>query len=310
MKRIILFFVALSIIYTSGAQDSTKVKVMNKNVVTVVEDSTGTRVKVGDKNGVEITTDDKGDTTRIRVGRRIFDVIEDNDGTEINITRETRERKRDNPHFNGHWAGVELGMNMFHQTDYSPYNNSLYADDEFFDLNYGKSLTVNINFAELTFKNDRNTVGLVTGMGLSLMDFRFDRKITIIKDDFLGKIIPDALNPEGLKKTKLHVSYLTLPLFLEVATPLKFNSNRLTLAAGVIGGIIIGAHTKIKYSGSKDKERGNFNISPLKYELTGRIGLGEFCLFANYGMTPLFKDGKGPKLMPLEVGISFPNIRF
>ncbi len=49
MKRIILFFVALSIIYTSGAQDSTKVKVMNKNVVTVVDDSTGTRVKVGDE---------------------------------------------------------------------------------------------------------------------------------------------------------------------------------------------------------------------------------------------------------------------
>jgi hypothetical protein len=70
----------------------------------------------------------------------------------------------------------------------------------------------------------------------------------------------------------------------------------------------IGSHTKIKYTGTKDKDRGNFNISPLKYALTGRIGLGDVCLFANYGMTPLFRDGKGPRLMPLVVGISFPNI--
>jgi len=310
MKRIILFCIALLIIYTSGAQDSTKVKVMNKNVVTVVEDSTGTHVKVGENNGIEVSTDDRGDTTRIRIGRRVFDVIEDNGGTEINISRDTRERKQSHSHFNGHWAGVELGMNMFHQTDYSVYNGTACEGDEFFDLNYGKSLTVNINFAEIAFKNDRNTVGLVSGMGLSLMDFRFDQPVSIQKDAVNGKIMPVYLSSHDLKKSKLHISYLTVPLFLEVATPLKFNSNRLTLAAGVIGGLNIGSHTKIKYSGSKDKEHGNFNINPFKYELTGRIGLGEFCLFANYGMTPLFKNGKGPELTPLEIGISFPNIRF
>ena len=303
MKRIILLFLTMGLFSLTNGQDSTQVRVMKKNVVTVLEDSTGTKVKVGENNGVFITTDDRGDTTRIRIGRRVFDVIEADHGTEINVSRKPKERNCDHSRLNGQWAGIGLGFNMFRETDFSDYNGN-----EFFDLNYGKSLTVDLNFAEMTFRNDRNTFGLVTGMGLSFMDFRFDQPVTIEKDLVSGRIMPVYLNSDGLKKSKLSVSYLTVPLMLEVATPLKFNAKRLTISAGVIGGLNIGSHTKIKYAGTKDKDRGNFNISPLKYELTGRIGLGDVCLFANYGMTPLFREGKGPGLMPLVVGISFPNI--
>lgn len=305
MKQILLLFLASGMMLTGRAQDTTKVNIMNKKVVTVSEDSTGTRVKVGGENGIEITTDDKGDTTRIRIGRRVFDVIDDKKGTEINMSREAREKRHTGSHFNGQWGGVGLGMNMFRQTDYQGYNGN-----EFFDLNYGKSLTVDINFAEMNFSDRSNSIGIVTGMGLNFMDFRFDQPLTIEKENSTGKIIPVYLNSDGLKKSKLTVSYLTVPLILEIATPLRFNSKRLTLAGGIIGGVNIGSHTKIKYSRSKEKEHGNFNISPLKYELTGRIGLGEICLFAKYGMTPLFRDGKGPELMPFVVGISFPNVAF
>jgi hypothetical protein len=94
---------------------------------------------------------------------------------------------------------------------------------------------------------------------------------------------------------------------LEIKTPLRMGSSKLYIAGGVIGGLHIGSHTKIKYKNDKEKARGNFNLNPFKYELTGRIGFGDFCVFANYGMSPLFKDGKGPELYPLTVGISFPN---
>ena len=95
---------------------------------------------------------------------------------------------------------------------------------------------------------------------------------------------------------------------LEVKTPLRMGGSRLYLAGGVIGGINLGAHTKYKYNKDKEKYRSNFNLSPFKYELTGRIGFGDFCVFANYSLSPLFKDGKGPELYPLMIGISFPNI--
>jgi hypothetical protein len=307
MKKIFLLFVFCSGVFTLFAQkDTTLVKILEKNVVSVVEDSVATKVKVGN-GGIQVVANHSGDTVSIRIGNRTFDVIERDGATEITTSKKPKEKKWDERIFNGHWAGFEMGINTFHKQDYSSYQSQY---GEFFDLNYGKSLTVNLNIAEFAFSNDRKTIGLLSGMGFSFMDFRFDQPITVEKEPVTGKIIPVPLETD-IKKSKLHVTYLTAPLILEIATPLKLNHKRLTIAGGVIGGINIGAHTKIKYSdNSKEKARGNFNLNPFKYELTGRLGLGEFCIFANYSMTPMFKNGKGPELYPLVIGISFPNVSF
>lgn len=309
MKSIALILICTLVFGSARAQeDTTVVKVMKKNVVTVTENSEKTQVKVGENRGVEVITNQRGDTTSIRIGNRNFDVIDNHSGTKIHVTKETREKRKNYGKFNGHWGGFEMGVNMFHTSDYSAYNGTSFG--EFFDLNHAKSLTVNINFAEYAFSNERNTIGLVTGLGLNMMDYRFDQPMTVTKDPASGMLVPVYLEEAGFNKSKLNVSYLTAPMILEVATPLKFNQHRLTIGAGVIGGLNIGSRTKIKTDDGKTKDRRNFNINPMKYELTGRIGLGELTLFANYGMTPLFKDGKGPELVPLTVGIAFPNFNF
>jgi hypothetical protein len=307
MKKIFLLFVFCSGVYILFAQkDTTQVKILEKNVVSVVEDSVATKVKVGN-GGIQVVANHAGDTVSIRIGNRTFDVIERDGATEITTSKKPKEKKWDERIFNGHWAGFEMGINTFHKQDYSLYQSQY---GEFFDLNYGKSLTVNLNLAEFAFSNDKKTFGLLSGMGFSFMDFRFDQPITVGKDHVTGKLIPVPLETDIIK-SKLNVTYLTAPLILEIATPLKLNHKRLTIAGGVIGGINIGAHTKIKYADrSKDKARSNFNLNPFKYELTGRLGLGEFCFFANYSITPLFKNGKGPELYPLVIGISFPNVSF
>ena len=299
-----LFILILSVFFVSGiwAQDTTKVGVAKKNVVTVIEDGNGTQVKVGNDRGVEVITDDWGDTTKIRIGRRTFNVVEGDNGTYVNVDKDER-RKNWSGSFNPHWAGLEVGMNMFSQTDYSMYNGN-----EFFDLIPGKSLSWNLNFAEWAFKNERNNFGLVTGLGFTFSDYTFDQPVTIAKENGGGMIVPVPLDPNGLKKSKLSMTYLTAPLMLEVKTPLRMGSSRLYLAGGVIGGLNIGSHTKYKYRHDKEKFKSNFHINPFKYDITGRIGFGDFCIFANYSLSPLFKDGKGPELYPLMVGISFPNI--
>lgn len=309
MKRITLLIALVLIISAGYAQeDSTALKAFRKNVVTVVEDSEKVQVKVGENRGIEVITNQRGDTVSIRIGNRNFDVIDSHNGTKVHVTREPREKRKNYGKFNGHWGGIELGVNTFHTSDYSLYDGLGYG--EFFDIHHPKSLTFNFNFAEYAFSNERNTFGLVTGLGFSSMDFRFDQPITVSKSPGNGMLIPIDLEPTGLKKSKLNVSYLTVPMILEIATPLKMNQHRLTLGGGAIGGLNIGSRTKIKTSDGISKERRNFNVNPFKYELTGRLGLGELCIFANYSMTPLFKDGKGPELVPLTVGISFPNVSF
>lgn len=303
MKTLVSFiFCSLVAMSTFAQQDTTAVKVLKKNVVTVVEDGKGTQVKVGADKGVEVITDDWGDTTRIRIGRRTFDVVDNWNGTRIMIKKEPKE-KRWSGTFNPHWAGIEVGMNMFSSTDYSMYDNY-----EFFDLIPGKSLTWNFNFAEWAFKNEKNNFALVTGLGLSFSDFRFDQQITIDKNDD-GIIIPVLLEDlDDFKKSKLTMSYLTAPLMLEWKTPLRMRSSNLSLSGGIIGGLHLGSHTKYKYGSNKEKARGNFNLTQFKCDLTARISFGDLGVFVNYGLTPLFEDGKGPELYPMMVGISFPNI--
>ena len=261
-----------------------------------------TQIKVGEEKVIEVITSEKSDTTRIRIGQRTFDIIDSQSGTHINTGREKR-KKNSYGHFNPHWAGLEVGLNMFHNTDYSLYNG-----DEFFDLIPEKSLTWNLNFAEWAFKNNLNNFGLVTGLGFSFSDYTFSRPITIEKHNGNGMIIPVGIDPDGLKKSKLTAIYLTAPLMLEVRTPLRKKGTSLNFAGGVIGGVNISAHTKYIYGKDKEKYRNNYNLTPFKYELTGRVGFGEFCIFANYSLTPLFTKGKGPELYPLMIGISFPNI--
>lgn len=303
MKRITLILVSLLLATAVFSQtDTSSVKVLKKNVVTVTESPDKTEVIVGDGRGVEVITNQNGDTTSIRIGNRNFDVIENHDGTKIHMSRESQPKKKSSSRFDGTWSGIGLGMNTFYQTDYSLYNDL--NQREFFDLQHNKSLTFHLNFAEYAFANERKSFGLVTGLGISFMDFRFDQPVTVAKAEGTGLLVPVNLDPETLVKSKLNVTYLTAPLMLEVATPLKYKSNRLTFAAGIIGGLNIGSHTKVKTDEGKSKERRNFNVNPYKYDLTGRIGFGDISLFVNYGMTPLFKEGKGPELIPVTVGIA------
>lgn len=292
-------------------KDVTKVNVGKKNVVTVAEDGDNVQVVVGDKNngkGIEVITDDWGDTTHIRVGRRNFKVIEGDNGTYVKYEKEDKNRNWSRS-FNAHWAGLDIGMNMFQNSDYSVYNGEY--PDGIFDLRSGKSLSWNLNFMEFAFKNEKKTFGLVTGMGISLNDYAFDSPVTLRKENDYGMTVPVNILQENksVKKSKLHVNYLTVPLLLEVKTPLRMGGSRLSLSAGAIGSLYLGSHTKYKYyDNTKEKTQGNYNINQWKYELTGRIHFGDFTVFANYSMTPLFETGQGPEIHPLTVGISFPNI--
>lgn len=303
----LLVLIVAGALSLQAQQDTTKIGLKEKNIVTVEEDSVATKVKVGSNSGIEVVANHQGDTVSIRIGNRTFDVIDSDRGTEITTSREPREKRWKDRIFNGHWAGLEMGVNVVSDVDYSPYSETPYG--EFFDLNQGKSLTFNMNIAEFAFSNERKTIGLLSGLGFSFVDYRFDQPMTLAKDPVKKFLVP-VYPEQDIKKSKLNISYLTVPLILEIATPLKLNHQRLTIAGGVIGGINIGAHTKVKYEGAKEKDRGNYNVNPLKYELTGRLGLGEICLFANYSMTPLFREGKGPGFNPLTIGISFPNVDF
>ena len=98
-----------------------------------------------------------------------------------------------------------------------------------------------------------------------------------------------------------------MPLLFEFQIPVNQHEGRVYVNAGVIGGVRIGSHTKVKHGDIKDKVRSGFNMNAFNYAATARVGYKDVGFFATYSMTPLFETGQGPDLTPFSIGISFSN---
>lgn len=314
MKKIILFSVLAMLVNSISAQDTTTVKVARKNIVTVNEASNKTEVSLLNDQ-INIQDNYYSDTTIIRVGRKNIEIIEGNGRTYVNVFRKDSlsrcQWRNTRKPFNGHWAGFELGVNGLYDTDYSLYQQAGYTmpegvPSEFMDLKQAASLEVNINVVEFNISLKDHRIGLVSGLGFQWNNYKFDNPVSIDKTA-AGIIEPFLIEENNFKKSKLMVSYLTLPLMLEFQFPVNGSRNSMYLSGGMIGALNLGSHTKIKNDSSKDKDRGSFNINPFKYSAVGRIGFGDVSLYATYSFSSLFKDNKGPEMYPFSIGIALVN---
>lgn len=145
---------------------------------------------------------------------------------------------------------------------------------------------------------------LVTGIGVTWNNWRFQNAVTLFPNQPALTGVMDTL---PMKKSKLTVSYVTLPLLLEFNSS-EQASKSFHIAAGVIGGYRIGTHTKrvLEDNGKskKVKEYDDFSFNTFRFDSTVRIGYRGFTLFGSYGLMSLFKSREGPDLSPFTVGIA------
>lgn len=202
--------------------------------------------------------------------------------------------------FRGHWSGIEFGLN-----NYATASRSLVLPDDidYMTLHSGKSSSFNLNFSQLSLGISRH-IGFVSGLGLNWNNYRFDGNNNIIKGN--NGVIEELDPGANLEKSKLTTLFMTLPFMLEVQIPA--NHNNLSLAAGLIGAVKLGSHTKMVFeTGDKVKSNGDFSLNMLRYGATAHVGYGNFQVYGTYYMTPLFRTGKGPSgndLYPFEIGIA------
>ncbi len=179
------------------------------------------------------------------------------------------------------------------------------GDDSFLNLNTSKSVNVAVYPFAGTFRLTYSPwLNLQTGLGIDWGNYRFEDSWTIANVN--GQTVPYQIT-EDLSKTKLVTVYMNIPLMLKFNIPIGGSfRNNFYLSAGVIGGLKLGSHTKIKYEngGSKEKDHDSFNLNLLRYDLTLRAGYRGIGLFVNYQMSPMFEKDKGPKLYPYSAGLS------
>jgi hypothetical protein len=209
-----------------------------------------------------------------------------------------------NDDFSGHWAGIDLGFNALT-------TNHLSGDIPYFleyDFLLSNSLFVNIIQQSIGFQKTRNTIGLVTGLGVQFKSYRLDKNNTIEKRPS-GSIEAKTLVFDINQKSKFSAVYLNVPLLLEFQIPLNHYANRIFVSGGVVGGYRLSSHTKIKYKVDRNKEKlkmpGDYSLQDFKYGLMMRMGYRQFQIFMNYDLIPMFKEqAQVPDIYPLTVGIT------
>ena len=228
--------------------------------------------------------------------------------------------------FNGHWAGVDLGINGYVTPDFDMNFNPGYP---YMNMNTARSLGVNLNPFELNVNIFKNKIGFTTGLGFQISNYYFTGNYVLIKDSsalVAYKVLDELGNYADMKVNKMVVSYLNLPLFFEYQTNPYRRITSFHVSLGVIAGVRIGSYTKQVYSNeggtyylvdeqgkkvaSFDLEhhtvhvRGAYHLNPFKVDASFRIGWSHLNLFGTYSLTQMFQKNQGPELYPFTVGIT------
>lgn len=312
MKRTFTLVLAIVFLVNLQAQeedDTTRIGIGKKEIVTVTEDENGTNVNV---NEDFVIVDETDDTIKVKLGNKAISIVEDGNRTHVEIIQEEdfmRHGWRKKPKkFKGHWSGFELGLNNW--VDPGGQLAGAKPEHRFMDLNTGRSWEFDLNIMQFNIPFGES-VGMVTGMGFKWNNYWFDGNNNIMKDPTTGVIIP-KYPPAGISyaKTKLNTFYLTVPLLFEAHFG---QENKGFFGVGVIGDLKLFSNAKLRYyeGGSKQRERSksDFNLSPFRYHVTARAGYKFIKLFANYSMVSMFKRDMGPELYPLTIGLTLINFR-
>jgi len=321
--------ILLTIIIMNGYSLTVSAKFQNNEISdSLINQNENTKVSIG-RDVVSVEKDDSA--LNLKVGNRGLRILESLEGPRLSFKKyedndEIDQEDYENDHpgkkgywsgnnieedydddrrikrnrFRGHWSGIEVGLN-----NYATSAKSLVLPDDidYMTLHSGKSSSFNLNFSQLSLGLSRH-FGFVTGLGLNWNNYRFDGNNNIIKGN--NGVIEELDPGDILEKSKLATLFITLPFMLEVQIPA--NHNNLSLAAGLIGAVKIGSHTKMVFeNGDKVRSNGDFSLNMLRYGATAYVGYGNFQVYGTYYMTPLFRTGKGPAgndLYPFEIGIA------
>jgi hypothetical protein len=315
MKRLIYFTIAVLITLPSYSQEDKMQKLENleNNTETKaqpeIKPKTDAHVK---KDTVVVEVGDEifsvkelGDETRIKLGKKEYRIVENNDGVVVFKSSGKESNKKNCDKFRGHLGGLELGFNNFLTANWS---NSLEPEDSYFDLNTAKSYYWNFLLPCVNIGFTRH-FGIAATLGININKYRFDGNNSIVKDEngVVGPYYPPS--DINYSKSKLVTTYASLPVLLETQIPVSDHDRTINIGAGVIGAVKLGSHTKVVYSNSgskqKEKHKDDFSLNTFRWGATARVGYEFFQVYSTYYFTQFFEKGKGPELYPFEVGIAF-----
>lgn len=177
-------------------------------------------------------------------------------------------------------------------------NNGLNAPERFDAALWG-SRSFNVYY-QYEIRILKSRFSIVPGIGLSLERFKFKNGAILGYDeeDSLKLLLPAETPMTGLKKTQMINNYIDVPVELRFSTNPSDPGRGFKVAVGGRIGYMYDSFSKLKYKEDGQtktlKDKQDWNLTKLRYGVSGKLGFGNFTLFGYYNLTPLFEEGKGP----------------
>lgn len=251
---------------------------------------------------------EQSDTTRINLGESEIWIIKKPhakiDGITpmdtIDAAPDNLDDEDDDSH-EGHWGGIDFGATML----MNPSMKTSFPGATYLENDPAKSFYWNINVMDHKFNLYKEYVGISTGFGINFTQIGIkDDNILYANSDSLW-VMKDSVNHYA--KNKLRGTYLQIPLLLEFNTNAD-DDKSFYFATGVIGGVRVGSALIQKLDkdnfDNKQKTRGTYGLNPFKCDATVRLGYGNWGVFANYALLPLFDTDLTEEAYPLTFGLS------
>lgn len=180
------------------------------------------------------------------------------------------------------------------------------SDADFMDLRGGRSIEVGACYGLHRWDLAR-FLSLDIAFDYRFCHYSFEKTFNLVNND--GKVYADyeGVPVEEFKRHNLRMQYISIPLITEWR--IGNANNPIMLHAGIEGSLRIGCREKQVYKTNGDRKvnriRNDFETNFLRYAFSFGIGFKDYELYCNYSPMQLFKEGSGPELYPISIGLRF-----
>ncbi|MDQ6608918.1 MAG: outer membrane beta-barrel protein, partial [Bacteroidota bacterium] len=160
-------------------------------------------------------------------------------------------------------------------------------------------------------------LSVALGPGIATDNVFLDKMTAGIAGNTTKVVFKNVADTLHFKKYKLATSFLELPVELRFSSNPDADGKSFKVALGAKVATMLAAWVKGKTLQNrggtavndyilKEKSKKFFNTT--RISAIGRIGYGHFSVFGSYSLTPLFKEGLGPKMNAMSIGLTISGL--
>lgn len=220
----------------------------------------------------------------------------------FSLAQEAKKVKR--PDLPGSFI-VEFGFNTAQGTTPANYDQGVWG-----------SRTLNLYY-QYSIRLWKSKFSINPGLGLSFERYKFSNNYTLPRlpnaDGRYDLVRVTEVYPNvTVDKSMLVMNYLDfMPVELRFDTKPEDLNRSFHVSAGLRVGFLFDSHTKVAYSEAGEdktiKDKQKFGLNTFRYGFYGRLGIGNFSLFGNYNITPVFDTPRAPSnstMSTMTIGLS------